>query len=260
MRLNEPMGRLKWIYVIALGLIIQSCAIDKVDGEAEPITHEAFTEILQTYVDEHGLVDYARLQKDSNTLNTYLDLLSSHHPNDKNWSESEQLAYWINAYNAFTLQLIIRNYPIKSIKDLTAVTIPFVISPWDEEFINIEGHRYTLNDIEHGIIRSHFDQPMIHFGLVCAAKSCPKLRTEAYTAEEVDSQLGEQASEFINDQVRNITSSGNPQVSKIFQWYNGDFTDSASLSDYLNQFSEDSISSDADIDYMDYDWELNEQK
>lgn len=254
------MRKLKWIYLLSGILTIQSCAIDKVDSNAEPITHEAFTEILQTYVDEHGLVYYARLQQDSATLNAYLNLLSTHHPNDKKWTDSEQLAYWINAYNAFTLQLIIRNYPIKSIKDLTAVTIPFVISPWDKDFINIEGHRYTLNDIEHGIIRSHFNQPMIHFGLVCAAKSCPKLRTEAYTADEVDAQLSEQANDFINDQMRNITSTGNPQVSKIFQWYNGDFTDSTSLAEYLNQFSEDSIAPDADIDYMDYNWELNEQK
>jgi hypothetical protein len=254
------MKKLKWIYLFAGILFLQSCAIDKVASESDPITHEAFTEILQTYVDENGLVDYARLQHDSATLNSFLNLLSTHHPNDKKWTESEQLAYWINAYNAFTLQLIIRNYPIKSIKDLTAVTIPFVISPWDKDFINIEGHRYTLNDIEHGIIRAHFNQPMIHFGLVCAAKSCPKLRTEAYTADEVDAQLSEQANDFINDQMRNITSTGNPQISKIFQWYKGDFTDSASLAEYLNQFSEDSIASDADIDYMDYNWELNEQK
>ncbi len=218
-RLNGRMIKLKSIAVIATAVLFNACAVDKVNTNSQPITHELFTEILQSFVDEGGLVNYAQLQKDSNQLNMYLDLLSSNHPNDNFWSESERLAYWINAYNAFTLQLIIRNYPIKSIKDLTAVTIPFVHSPWDQAFISIEGREYTLNDIEHGIIRSQFNQPMIHFGLVCAAKSCPKLRTEAYTSDEVDQQLSGQASGFINDQMRNITGTANPKLSKIFQWY-----------------------------------------
>ncbi|NQV51889.1 MAG: DUF547 domain-containing protein [Flavobacteriales bacterium] len=240
-------------------LLLSSCAVDKMKSDARPIQHDAFTAILQEYVDSNGLVDYARLQQDSLQLNAYLDVLSTHHPNDEHWTKNEQLAYWINAYNAFTLQLIVRNYPITSIKDITPVTVPFVISPWDVKFIEIEGRKYDLNQIEHGIIREQFDQPMIHFGLVCAAKSCPKLRTEAYTAEEVDLQLREQASDFVNDQMKNITGSPNPQVSKIFRWYQGDFTDSTSLAEYLNSISDDSISSDADIDYMDYDWELNAQ-
>ncbi|MEQ9188758.1 MAG: DUF547 domain-containing protein [Cryomorphaceae bacterium] len=239
--------------------LLHSCAVDKVDSDSRPIKHDLFTEILQEYVDSNGMVDYGRLQQDSAKFNVYLDLLSENHPNDKHWTKSEQLAYWINAYNAFTLQLIVRNYPITSIKDITPVTLPFVVSPWDVKFINIEGREYDLNQIEHGIIRAQFDQPMIHFGLVCAAKGCPKLRTEAYTAEEVDAQLAEQASDFVNDQMKNLTGSPNPKVSKIFRWYKGDFTDSSSLAEYLNSISDDSIASDADIDYLDYNWELNAQ-
>lgn len=241
-------------------LILSSCAVEKSDSVSKPIKHDLFTAILQEYVDSIGRVDYAGLQRDSAKLNEYLDLLEGHHPNDKYWSESEQLAYWINAYNAYTLQLIIRHYPIKSIKDITPLAIPYVVSPWDLKFIKIEGRKYDLINIEHGIIRKQFNQPMIHFGLVCAANSCPKLRTEAYTAEEVEEQLFDQANDFINDQTKNITGGADPSVSKIFRWYKGDFTDSTSLVEYLNQFSNDSISPDADVKFQDYDWQLNDHK
>jgi hypothetical protein len=169
------------------------------------------------------------------------------------------LAYWINAYNAFTIQLILRNYPLASIKDI-AGNIPFVNTAWDLSFINIEGHQYDLNDIEHGIIRPNFDEPRIHFALVCAALSCPSLRNEAYTAQKLNSQLDEQARTFFNNPSKNEISSNSIQVSKLLDWYEGDFTKNGnSLIDYVNKYTSTTIAPDAKVTYKDYNWSLNEQ-
>ena len=110
-----------------------------------------------------------------------MEELRKGHPNDKHWTETEQLAYWINAYNAFTVELILDHYPVASIRDIKE-GVPFINSVWDIDFIKIEGKTYSLNDIEHRILRREFDEPRIHFAIVCASISCPKLRNEAFEA------------------------------------------------------------------------------
>lgn len=226
---------------------------------SQPVDHHLFTQILKEHVDDKGMVDYRALQADSVQLNKYLSLLESHHPNETHWSESEQLAYWINAYNAFTLRLIIRHYPIESIKDITLVSIPFVSSPWDLKFIQIENATYDLNHIEHTIIRKRFHEPRIHFALVCAAVSCPKLRREAYAANELEEQLQAQALDFINDTSKNEIIGSSLTLSKIFWWYGGDFKENGSVAEYVNQFTQTEVSSGASIDHLDYNWSLNDQ-
>lgn len=222
------------------------------------ISHSAWTSLLGKYVDTNGNVDYLGFKKDVKKLDAYLKVLESNAPNPKKWSKNEQLAYWINAYNAFTIKLIVDNYPVKSIKDIGG-SIPFVNSPWDIKFIEIGGDKLDLNNIEHGIIRKHFEEPRIHFAVNCASYSCPKLRREAYTAEKLDAQLSEQAKDFLSDTTKNKIGDGKSvQLSKLFTWFSGDFKqDGKSVIEFINEYSKTKISNDAKIDYLDYKWNLN---
>lgn len=227
----------------------------------EGVSHTSFDELLQKYVDDKGMVDYKGLGKERPKLKAYLKIIESNPP-QKSWTEDEKLAYWINAYNAFTLELILDNYPIKSIKEIGAyIKIPFVNTPWDIKFINIGDEEYDLNNLEHGIIRKDFNEPRIHFALVCAAVSCPKLQNRAYLPEKLDAQLTKAAKDFLSNPAKNEFKNANKAVlSKLFNWYSGDFTKDLSLIEYINQFSETQLSKGADIDWKDYDWALNEQK
>ena len=236
---------------------ISSCSVKTYKSNSKPITHEIWNTLTKTHVSESGQVNYKGFQKDSVTLNKYIDLLSQNHPNKKNWSKNEQLAYWINAYNAFTVKLIIDNYPTKSIKDVKG-GVPFINSVWDIKFIEIEGATYDLNNIEHGIVRKQFDDPRIHAALNCASISCPKLRNEAFTPERLESQMEDQMKYFINNPVKNKITSDDIQLSKLMKWYKGDFTKKGKLIDYLNKYSEVKINKDAKISHLDYDWNLNE--
>lgn len=248
-----------WTFCLLL-LGLASCSISKVQSEATPITHEDFTNLLKKHVDLDGMVDYKGLITDSLKLNAYLTKLAAGHPNDKNWSRNEQIAYWINAYNAYTLQIVMRNYPVESIKDIGG-SIPFTNTVWDQKFINIEGQVYDLNNIEHGILRKQFVEPRIHFALVCASYSCPPLRNEAFEASSLDSQLVDQAKLFINDGDRNRITTDSANVSKIFSWFSGDFKKtSTSVKDFINEYSEIEISEEVDLKYNDYYWNLNEQQ
>ncbi len=239
---------------------LSSCiGIPSVDSDSQPIDHSAWNELLKKHVDNEGLVNYQGFIKDKGVFQSYLDLLSQNHPNSSNWSKDEQLAYWINAYNAFTIKLIIDYYPVQSIKDI-AGSIPFVNSPWDVKFIEIEGETYDLNNIEHGIIRKQFQEPRIHFALVCAAVSCPKLRNEAYVAERLDDQLEDQAIGFFNNPAKNKIESNRAEVSKLLSWYGGDFKiGNQTKIDYINRYSKVKLNDEAKLDFMDYDWNLNEQ-
>ena len=220
-----------------------------------PIEHHLWDSLLQKHVDADGWVDYEGFQQDSKRLNQYLDLLSSAHPNDQQWTEDEQLAYWINAYNAFTIKLVADNYPVASIKDIRR-GIPFVNTVWDIKFINIEGHVYDLNNIEHGIIRKHFDEPRIHFAVNCASVSCPKLANRAYHPNQLDVQLTQAAQSFLADPRRNRISE--QKVSRIFSWFRGDFTLGGTLIDFINQYAPISLPKDASLTFLDYDWRINE--
>ena len=179
------------------------------------------------------------------------------HPNEQNWSKEEQLAYWINAYNAFTIKLILDHYPVKSIKEIGGI-IPFVNSSWDIRFIHIENQTYDLNNLEHGILREHFEEPRIHFAINCASISCPSLRNEAYTAQNLEDQLNEQAIAFLNNPAKNKLEGDPIRVSRIFQWFRGDFVKNGNLVEFLNRYAPTQIEAQVDVKYLKYDWRLNE--
>ncbi len=225
-------------------------------GSAAP-SHNSWTTLLSKYVDEEGHVNYAGIKSQENELDAYLKILSAHHPTD-DWSKNEQLAFWINAYNAFTVKLIVKNYPVKTIKDLGG-SIYKVNTPWDIKFIKIGEETYDLNNLEHGIIRKDFEEPRIHFAVNCASVSCPALRNEAYTADRLDEQLDDQAKNFINDKTKNQLTAENARLSKIFSWFRGDFSKGENtVIKFINTYSDVKISEKTKISYVDYDWNLNE--
>lgn len=253
----------KNIYILSLLILLLSCANNSntfAGEDAGKPDHSKWTVLLKKYVDDRGFVNYKALSTEKEKLNAYTEDLSNNPPQD-NWSNNEKLAYWINAYNAFTVKLIVDNYPLESIKDLNpSLTIPTVRSIWTKEWFQIGGEDFSLDRIEHKILRKDFEEPRIHFAVNCASFSCPPLRNEAFVAEKVDQQLDEQARQFINDTVRNRIAKYKVNISKIFQWFTGDFTEGQSLIDFLNKYSKVKIDKKADIDYMEYDWALNEVK
>lgn len=243
--------------VLTIWFTCSNCRAIRRDTESKPVTHEAWDALVKKHVRQDGFVDYKGFIRDSNELNGYLRLLESAHPNDKNWTRNEQMAYWINAYNAYTVQLILRNYPVSSIKDIKK-GVAFVNSVWDIKFIKIQGFMYDLNNIEHNILRAVYKDARIHAAINCASWSCPKLLGEAYTAANLDKQLDAAMRSFVNDPARNRIRADKAEISEIFKWFKGDFERGGNLRDFLNRYSDVKITDKTDISHIDYDWRLNE--
>ncbi len=225
----------------------------------EKASHDLFTELLTKYV-KNGKVNYNELRNDDR-LEKYLDQLSQTNPASiKN--EKDRLAFWINAYNAFTLKVICDNYPVKSITDLNSGKV------WDENLVEINGSEMSLNHIEHGIIRKQFNDPRIHFALVCAAVSCPPLRSEAFEGYKLDAQLNDQGKTFLRDKSKNYFEVDKQvaHLTKILEWYGIDFGATSSeillrIKAFLPLEIGSAIEKNPDqwkIEYNDYDWSLNE--
>lgn len=243
-----------------IGFTCSNCKSIKRNVDSKPVSHEQWDVLLKKHVGADGLVDYKGFVRDSAALNKYLRLLETAHPSDKNWSRNEQMAYWINAYNAYTVQLILRNYPLKSIKDIKR-GLAFVNSVWDIKFIHIQGFTYDLNNIEHNILRPVFKDARIHAAINCASFSCPKLLNEAYTPSRLDNQLDAAMRNFVNDPLRNKITAEKARISEIFKWFKSDFErDAGSVRGFLNQYSKVKLNDKTNIDHLEYSWMLNEAK
>lgn len=212
------------------------------------LNHTLWNNLLKKHVSKQGNVNYKAFKNSRKQLLNYIDSLSKNMPT-ASWSKQEKLAYWINAYNAMTIDLILRHYPVKSIKDIS--------KPWDQRFWKLGDKWYNLNEIEHQILRK-MNEPRIHFAIVCASYSCPKLQNEAFTSENIEKQLTKTTKEFLSDSERNSISKNEIEISKIFQWFAKDFKKSGSLIDFLNQYSSIQISNKAKKTFKDYNWSLNE--
>lgn len=219
----------------------------EINSSLQPLSHQKWNTLLQKHVSSNGKVDYQGFKNDEVALQSYLDMLAKNLP-QKNWSKNATLAYWINAYNAFTVKLILDNYPVKSIKDIK--------KPWDQEFIILENRAFSLGDIEHKILRK-MNEPRIHFAINCASYSCPNLLNEAYTEPKLEQQLEHAATSFINDKTKNNISKNTIEISKIFDWFSGDFKKEGSLIDFLNKYTAIKINANARIKFKAYNWSLN---
>jgi hypothetical protein len=214
----------------------------------ETFDHAIFDDLLKKYVSNAGNVNYEGLKKEVKTLHQYIGLLKEFQPTD-GWTKNDKLAYWINAYNALTIDLILRNYPVKSIKDIK--------DPWDQHLWKFGDKWLNLNAIEHEILRP-MNEPRIHFAIVCASVSCPKLQNETFTAANLDEQLSKATKEFLNDTSKNELSEDHIKISKIFKWFKKDFEQNRSLIDFISTYSDIKISESAKKSYDDYNWDLND--
>ena len=240
--------------------------------------HQALTALLAKHVqwtaDGHASrVDYLGLEADRPALNSYLQNLAVVSETDFDaWSQPQRMAFLINAYNAWTLELILSGDPdLVSIKDLGSL----FTSPWKQSIAPLLGRTRSLDDIEHGLLRGapDFAEPRIHFAVNCASIGCPALRPEAYTGAELEAQLADQTARFLSDRSRNrVSAKGDTlQVSKLFDWYADDFTHAASalsppigfLANYAAMLSDDPAvqqrvrAGELKVEHLDYDWTLN---
>ena len=242
----------------AAGITSQGQPTKEVDGDLSSTTenslvnvdHSKWDKLLKKHVNAKGFVDYKAFQEDRAQLDDYLNMLSKLDPNNE-WSVQELLAYYINLYNAATVELILDNYPTKSIKDIDKA--------FTKAFVKIGDRELSLGGIENGVLRK-MDEPRIHFAINCASFSCPKLLNEAYTASKINEQLEKVTVGFINGD-KNELSENNPKLSKIFDFYTSDFKVNGEkyLIGYINQYSKIKINPNTSYTFIAYDWSLNEQ-
>lgn len=236
----------------------------------ESIDHSRWQTILTTYITEKqvnqdtpaiNLFSYGKVSAEhKQLLKRYLDDLQAIDPRE--YTEKEQFAYWVNLYNALTVDLILDNYPVKSITKLGSL---LSFGPWDEDAAEVAGETLTLNDIEHKILRPIWKDPRIHYAVNCASFGCPNLSTDVFTADNTEALLEKAAHDYINHP-RGLTLEGNKlTLSKIYKWYADDFGQSEQ--DFLihvKQYAKPSLVKrlsgfDGKIRY-EYDWSLNEPK
>lgn len=209
--------------------------------------HTEWDGLLRKHVSSLGKVSYAGFKKDYVVLSNYIHTLKANTPKN-DWTKAKKLAYWLNTYNAFTVKLIVENYPLKSIMDLG--------KPWDKRLIVLDGKSYSLGDVENDILRKMGD-PRIHFGINCASISCPKLANNAFTEKNVYDKLHVLTRVFINDSINNEIAKNKANISKLFEWYKEDFIKDGTVIDYINKHSQIKVNSDAKIIYKEYNWNLN---
>ena len=235
-------------------------------------THAAWNKLLQQYVVEQGpasKVRYAELKQNAAQMDRYLSTLSQVQQNEFNsWGRAQRLAFLVNAYNAFTLKLVLDHYPLESIKDIGNL----FRSSWKIKFIPLLGEKVHLDYIEHDMIRGNneYAEPRIHFALVCASVGCPKLQARAFTAQRLDEMLERGAQEFLSDHTRNRYDAPAKRLhlSSIFKWYGEDFeVKYGSVRNFVAPYlSSDPLAQKeirdgkVDIEYLDYDWSLNDAR
>ncbi len=219
--------------------------------------HARLTTLLADVVEIRGhqsRVNYELLIERRGELDAYLEQLSSITRKEfDEFSESQQLAFLINTYNGFQLKQVIDNYPIKSIKDVGS----FFSSPWSKEFFSLFDEPASLDHVEHSLIRKLFKEPRIHFAVNCASISCPPLANEAYQAGKLEAQLESAAFNFLQDKQANYLDGETAYVSKIFSWYEEDFTEGvvAFVARYWSSLPVDL--NEVDVKYTAYNWSLN---
>jgi hypothetical protein len=218
------------------------------EPEAAPRpNHQAWSKLLSEYVSANGNVNYKQLKTEKQVLLDYLEMLNNTPP-ASDWTRDEHMAYWINAYNAATVLLIVEHYPLKSIRDLDGG------KTWDVKRIKLGGKSYSLNQIENDILRSRYKDARIHFAVNCAAKGCPPLASKAFLPETLNKQLEERTREFISDKRFNQFEGNKAKLSRIFDWYGSDFGD---LRTFLNKYLTNKLPEGSSLEFTEYDWDLN---
>ncbi len=263
---------MKWILVL-----FAFCASNAV-AQGFDHAHKAWDALLKKHVvllsGKHASqVRYAEFARDRGALKAYLGALSAVTEAEfQGWPRPQRMALLINAYNAFTVELILEHYPVKSIKDIGS---DLFNNRWKRKFFRLLGRESYLDQIEHEILRKpgSYDEPRVHFAVNCASIGCPMLREEAFVAERLEAQLEEQAVRFLSDRSRNrVGAQGRLEVSKIFDWFKEDWESGYQgiksreqyFAKYAKLLSDDSAQQKrvaegkAPISFLDYDWSIND--
>jgi hypothetical protein len=233
-------------------------------------SHKNWDQVLKNYQNSNGLINYKKLKSDLNTdvnnnFNAYLKEIQSVSQKDfDQFSKQEQMAFLINSYNALTVKLILDHYPVKSIKKIGG----WLTKPWSVEFFSLlDGKIKSLDPIEHKMLRPLYKDFRIHSAVNCASISCPPLRNEAYLALKLDKQLDDQMRLWLKDKNRNQINSKSKlwKVSKIFDWYKDDFNQwGGGVNNAINKYLKPSLGPEKlkqiQIEFLDYNWDLNEVK
>jgi len=266
----KPMIRSAWRQ-FHLNLIILIAAVicfqpSSLYGSNLDQSRSHYQNVLETFVKADGnSVDYTALKKEPENLMEYLESTRAISQEEfDGWSEDEQKAFLINVYNAETLKLIIEHYPVKSIRNIGW----FTLGPWNKKIIPLLGEKVSLNHIEHTLLRRKYEDPNIHFALVCASLGCPSLKKEPFTGPNLDKQLEEQRQIFLSDKTKNFINQKNKiiHLSPIFKWFGRDFIrESGSVVNFMKEYFPKEQVLDAnlesfEIEYTDYDWSLNDVK
>ena len=234
------------------------------NANAEIIDHQIWHKILKTYIqaDHSGINLFAYAQvtkKDKMALDTYINNLSKLDPTS--YSRSEQMPYWINLYNAATIQLVLNNYPIDSITELGET--PDSFGPWNDKILSVNTQALSLNNIEHDILRANWQDKHIHYAVNCASFSCPNLMAEAFTADNLARLLKQGAKDYINHPRGTKFENGQLKMSSIFEWYKVDFGGNnqdlvAHFKDYADKKLLKRLSGYKGEISHDYNWSLNQ--
>lgn len=253
------------ILLSVLSVLFQYHFRVEADSRTQKVTdtsfsHDLFNQVLKEHVDK-GKVDYAKLKANPEKLETYLDMLAIAKP--ASMSYNSQLAFWINTYNAFIIKGVIDHYPTPSVRKVKLFGGFF-----SRLKFHVAGGSYTLNQIEHDIIRKEFVDPRVHFALVCASIGCPPIENTVYLPETIEDQLDAVTLKFVTnpEKVRLDREKRILYLSEIFKWYKEDFTEGYDgVADFLTDYlpSEDTdfvLAKDVKIQYLDYDWSLNDIK
>jgi len=229
-----------------LVLLILLISTNIIAGEFD---FNSWDNLLKKHVTSSGVVKYPNFKKDPK-FKTIVDSLGTFKI-DATWTKKQKLAFWINAYNIFTIKIVCDNWPLKSINEIQ--------EPWGQKIANISGTMYSLNQIENDILRK-MNEPRIHFAIVCASYTCPILLNQAYLSTNIEAKLKSQTERFINDSKRNKISAASPQLSKIFEWFAVDFETDGGVIKFINKYSTVKINDGATLSYLDYNWKLNNKK
>lgn len=242
--------------------IVEQLSIGQRQGTGH-FDHSAWTQILKAASKpETGRLDYAWVKANQGALDAYLKTLAT--ADLSTLGRNEQFALLLNAYNAFTIKLIVENYPnVKSIRDLS--------DPWKTSRYVVAGVTVSLDDIEHGLLRPLFKDPRIHFGVNCASIGCPPLSDEAFEGKSVESQLDKVVKAALANPRYAGVKDGKLQLTAILDWYGGDFTDETfighakTLPVWVARYSTADVKAlvkksggSPSVEFMDYDWKLND--
>lgn len=266
-KVKGQLARRVWWLVAALAVVFAASAA----AADQAFDYSSYARVLEKYVTPDGRVRYASLKENPADLKDFVQQLAAASPENRPDlfpSPQAKIAYWINAYNAFVLDAVIDAYPVSGVRDLR---FGFGLLFFKRAGFTAGGKKYSLDDIEHDVLRAHFDDPRVHFALNCASSSCPPLRREPYRPQTLDQQLEQAARDFIR-QEENVWMRGDVLfLSRVFDWYRKDFAKAvggkgngeASVVQYVLRYLPDEVArrvreKKPRVEFYDYDWALND--